>query len=131
MRLGIPEIDEHAVAHVFRHEPTAPAHYLGNAFLIGRNDFAQVLRVHTGGECRRTDKVAEHDRDLAALGGVLGALVDYQRNIGWRRRWWASLSVQSGDGVEQLTAIPDKSNTKVLQVLRRQPRQDRVVDPIL
>ena len=23
MRLGIPEIDEHAVAHVFRHEPTA------------------------------------------------------------------------------------------------------------
>jgi hypothetical protein len=46
-----------------------PAHCLGDAFLLGRNDFAQVLRVHTGGDCRRIDKVAEHDRDLAALGG--------------------------------------------------------------
>jgi hypothetical protein len=46
-----------------------PAHCLGDAFLLGRNDFAQVLRVHTGGDCRRIDKVAEHDRDLATLGG--------------------------------------------------------------
>ena len=82
MRLGIPEIDEHAVAHVFRHEPTEAAHGLGNAFLIGRNDLAQVLRVHTGGECRRTDKVREHHGDLAALGGVLGGFVGCQRSVG-------------------------------------------------
>ena len=72
MGLRIAEIDQHAVAHVFRHEPAEAAHGLGDAFLIGRNDLAQVLRVHAGGERRRTDQVREHHRDLAALGGVLG-----------------------------------------------------------
>ena len=68
MRLGIAEIDEDAVAHIFRYEATEAAHGLGNAFLIGRNDLAQVLRVHAGGECRRADQVREHHCDLAALG---------------------------------------------------------------
>ena len=40
MRLRIAEIDEHAVAHVLRDEPTEAAHGLGDAFLIGRNDLA-------------------------------------------------------------------------------------------
>ena len=40
--------------------PTAPPH------------LAQVLRVHAGGERRRTDQVREHHRDLAAFGDVLG-----------------------------------------------------------
>jgi len=38
---------------------------------------------------------------------------------------------QGFDGVEQLTPMPDKSDTKILQVLRRQPQKDRVVDLIL
>ena len=71
MGLRIAEIDQHAVAHIFRHEPAEAAHGLGDAFLIGRNDLAQVLRVHAGGERRRADQVGEHHRDLAALGGVL------------------------------------------------------------
>ena len=76
MGLRIAEIDEHAVAHVFGHEATEAAHGLGDAFLIGRNDLAQVLRVHAGRERRRADQVREHHRDLAALGGVL-------RGLGW------------------------------------------------
>jgi hypothetical protein len=35
------------------------------------NDLSQVLGVHTGRECCRTDKVREHHCDLATLGGVL------------------------------------------------------------
>ena len=70
MRLRIAEVDQDAVAHVFRHEAVEAAHGLGDAFLIGRNDFAQVLGVHAGRERRRTDKVREHHRDLAAFGGV-------------------------------------------------------------
>jgi hypothetical protein len=70
MRLRIAEVNQHAVAHVFRHEPAKATHGLGNARLIGRNDLAQILRVHTGGECRRADKVREHHGDLAALGGI-------------------------------------------------------------
>ena len=46
-------------------------------------------------------------------------------------QWCAYFGVQCCYSVEQLAAVPDKSDTKVLQVLRRQPRQDRVVDPIL
>jgi hypothetical protein len=82
MRLRIAKINQHAVAHVFRHEPAEAAHGLGNAFLIGRNDLAQVLRVHSGRQRRRTDQVREHHRDLAALGGVLGGIVGCQRRIG-------------------------------------------------
>ena len=66
--LRIAEIDEHAVAHVFGDEPAEAAHGLGDAFLIGRNDLAQVLGVHAGGERGRADEVGEHHRDLAALG---------------------------------------------------------------
>ena len=66
--LRVAEIHQHAIAHVLRHEPAEAAHGLGDAFLIGRNDLAQVLRVHARGECRRTDEVGEHHRDLAALG---------------------------------------------------------------
>ena len=68
MRLRIAEVHQHAVAHVFRHEPSKRLHGFGDAFLICRNDLAHVLRVHAGGERRRTDQVREHHRDLAALG---------------------------------------------------------------
>ena len=68
MGLRIAEIDKDAVAHIFRDKAAEAAHDLGDAFLIGRNDLAQVLRVHAGGKCRRADKVGEHHRDLAALG---------------------------------------------------------------
>ena len=71
VRLRIAEIDEHAVAHVLRDEAAEALHGLGDAFLIGRDDLAQVFRVHARRECRRTDEVREHHRDLAALGGVL------------------------------------------------------------
>jgi hypothetical protein len=40
MGLRIAEINQHAVAHVFRHEAAETAHGLGNAFLISRNDLA-------------------------------------------------------------------------------------------
>ena len=72
MGLRIAEVDQDAVAHVLRHEPAEALHGLGDAFLIGRNDLAQVLRVHAGGECRRADQVREHHRDLAALGAEDG-----------------------------------------------------------
>src|SRR4029079_448360 len=82
------------------------------------------------GERRRTDKVREHHRNLAALGGVLGGFVGFESSVG-QLRWFTRLSAQGGDGVEQLAAMPDKSNTKILQVLRRQTRQDRVIDLVL
>ena len=34
---------------------------------------------------------------------------------------------QSGDGIEELAAVPKRGDAKLLQVLRRQVRQDRLV----
>ncbi len=50
MGLRIAEINQHAVAHVFGHEAAEAANRLGDAFLVGGNDLAQVLGVHAGGE---------------------------------------------------------------------------------
>ncbi len=44
--LGIPEVDQDAVAHVLRYEAAEALHSLRDALLIGRNDLAEVFRVH-------------------------------------------------------------------------------------
>jgi len=41
------------------------------------------------------------------------------------------LSAQVGNGVKQLTAVADKTNAKILQVLGRQVEQNRIVDCVL
>ena len=79
MGLWVAEVDQYAVAHVLGYEPAEAVHGLGDAFLIGRNDLAQVLRVHAGGERRRADQVGEHHRDLPALGGVFGLWLGQRR----------------------------------------------------
>ena len=73
---------------------------------------------------------AEHHRDLAAFGSVVGRAIDCRRlSAGSCFRICAR--AQSSDGVEQLAAMPDDDDTQVLQVLRRQARQDRLVDCVL
>jgi hypothetical protein len=46
MGAGITKIREDTITHISRHEPVETVHGVGNAFLIGRNDLAQVLGVH-------------------------------------------------------------------------------------
>jgi hypothetical protein len=48
MRLRIPEVDQHPIAHVLRDEASEALHGLGNTLLVGRNDLAEVFRVHAG-----------------------------------------------------------------------------------
>jgi hypothetical protein len=67
MRLRIAEIHKHTTAHVLGYEAPEPTNSLSEAFLISRNDLAEILRVHTRRECGRTDEVREHHRDLPAL----------------------------------------------------------------
>ena len=52
MGLGIPEVDQHPIAHVLRDEATEALHGLRDALLIGRNDLAEVFRVHARREGR-------------------------------------------------------------------------------
>ena len=46
VRLGVAEVDQDPVAHVLRYEAAEALHGLRDALLIGRNDLAQVFRVH-------------------------------------------------------------------------------------
>jgi hypothetical protein len=46
VRLGIAEIDEDPVTHVLGDKAAEATHGLRDALLIGRNDLAEVFRVH-------------------------------------------------------------------------------------
>ena len=70
--LGVAEVDQNTIAHVLRDEPTEALHGLGDALLVGRNDLAEIFRVHARRERRRADQVGEHHRHLTALGAVFG-----------------------------------------------------------
>jgi hypothetical protein len=118
VRMRIAEVDQHAVAHVFRHKPVEAAHRLGDTLLIGRDDLSQVLRVHVGGECCRTDQVGKHHRNLAALGGIDVSPVRWRKIIR-RRRLGGCNTAQGGDSVQQLATVSDNFDAEILQVLRR------------
>jgi hypothetical protein len=61
---------------VFRYETAETAHGLCNALLLGRDNLAEVFRVHAGRESRGAHKVREHDSDLATFGNFLGFGLD-------------------------------------------------------
>ena len=69
VRLGIAEIDQHAVAHVFGDEAAEAGDHGGRAFVIGGDDVAQVFRIELRRQRGRADQIAEHHGELAALGG--------------------------------------------------------------
>ena len=124
--LRIAEIHQHAVAHVFGHEAAETAHGLGDAFLIGRNDLAQVLRVHAGGERRRADQVREHHRDLATFGGVLGLRLRCRGRFGCCRGSAGKLT----DGREQFSPMPER-DAEILQILIGQMWEYRDINLVL
>ena len=68
MRLGVAEIGENAVAHLFGDEATVALDQFGAAMMIGGHDAPQVLRVEPCRECGRTHQVTELNRQLAAFG---------------------------------------------------------------
>src|SRR5262249_19684863 len=107
------KIDEHAVAHVLRYEAAEAAHSLRDALLIGRNDLAQILRVHPGGERRRPDKIREHHRDLTTFGGVLARGLHVG---GWLRGHWSGRPHFLTNGCEHLPPMPER-NTDFPEVL--------------
>ena len=64
----IAEIGEHPVAPVLRDEPAGLSNEIGAAAVIRADDLAQILGIEPRRECRRADQIAEHHRQLPALG---------------------------------------------------------------
>ena len=68
LRMRIAEERHQPIAEPLQHMPAKPGHRGGGFVEIGVDEAAPVLRVEPRRERRRTDEVAEHDRDRAALG---------------------------------------------------------------
>ena len=76
------EIGQHAIAHEFGDEAVIARDRARTGVLIGANDLAHVLRIEPGRQRGRADEIAEHDGELATLGGI-GDWRD--RGGGWER----------------------------------------------
>src|SRR5580704_1725915 len=76
---------------------------------------------------------SENIRNLATLCTVFGRGArgaGRGRHVSGRRLA-ARISAQSSDSIEQLAAVPQRGNAKLLQVLSRQARKNRFVNLIL
>src|SRR5262249_28816363 len=75
----------------------------------------------------------EHHRDLTTLGAVFWMRAWGTRRGGCVNGWRLAVRVaaQSSDGIQQLDAMPKRRDAKLLQVLVRQARENRLVDVIL
>ena len=64
---GITEIGERTIAHVPGDEAAEAFNGLSCAAVIRADDLPQILGIESGGEQCRSDQIAEHDGELAAL----------------------------------------------------------------
>ena len=89
VRLGIPEVDEHAVAEILRDVALEALHGAGADALINRDQIAQIFGIDALAQLGRAHEIAEHRGELAPLarggrGGLRGLAGDRLRA---RRRW--------------------------------------------
>jgi len=92
--LGIAEIDQHSVAHVFGDKAGEPGDRVGDRAVIRADHLAQILGVEAPGQRRRANQIAEHNRKLPPLG-----IADSSRDRGGCR--WRFGCAECGDRVEQ------------------------------
>jgi hypothetical protein len=91
VRLGIPKVDEQAIAQVLGNVPVKALDDLRAGALVGAHDLPQVFGIEVGGEGRGAHQVTEQDRQLAPFG---------VRRRGWCR-WSGSLSRRRHRGLER------------------------------
>ena len=97
MRFGPAEVDHQPIAQVLRHMPRVAFDHVPAGLLISTHHLAQLLRIEFAREFGRTDQVAEHDRELAALAfGTDGFSFKCQT------------PVELGDGFEQFLAVAQR-----------------------
>jgi hypothetical protein len=67
---------------------------------------------------------------MSAIAKVFGRRPATRREPA-RAQYWFRVRAPSSNSVEQLATVPHNADAQVLQVLRRQVRQDHVVDLVL
>lgn len=126
MRLGIPEINQHTVAHIPRDIPAKTLDRLGDAAVIGADDSAQILRIEPRRQRGRADHIAEHHGQLPAFG------TGWCRSIAGRRcPGGGRLSIERGNGIEELAAMASEHHAEILEIFRCQLRQRFPIDLVI
>jgi hypothetical protein len=116
MGLRVPEVDQHAIAHVLRYEPAEALHGLGDALLIRGNYFTEVFGVHPCRERSRPHEVREHHRDLTAFGRIALLRGNRCRRCSGVRRSGFLDVIQRGNRAQQQTSMTKGGHSEFLQV---------------
>jgi hypothetical protein len=82
--LRIAKIRQHAVPHVLGDETAVALDQFVAAAMIGGNDLPQLLWVEPGRHRSRPHEIAEHDRQLAALGVLMPSSLGRHRCRSYR-----------------------------------------------
>jgi len=131
MRLGIAEINQHAVAHILGDKPTKAADGLGDAAMVGADDLAQILGIEAHRQGCPTDQIAKHHGQLPSLCLRPGPHPSLPRmrgreganageRTGWNWIWGRVGGVELGNGFEQHTPVAYRGHADVLQIIGRQ-----------
>jgi hypothetical protein len=134
VRERIAEQRHQPIAELFCHMAAHLRDRRRGSIEIGVHEVAPLLGIEPCRNAGRIDEITEHNREVAAFAaGLAGCCESWLAGGFWRgwRRFWVRDSAQSSDSVEQLAAVPHNADAQVFQVLRRQVRQDRVVDLVL
>src|ERR1700690_3589740 len=100
------------------------------ATVVRTDDLLHVLGVEPGRERGRTNEVAEHDRELAALGVVQRAQRGRSRcGCGTYRNALLN-GFEIGNRAQQLPAMAEQ-DAQLLQILIRQIGEDAEIDSVL
>ena len=112
MRLGIAEINQHAVAHILGDKTAKAADGVGDAAMVGADDLAQILGIEARRQRRRTNQIAEHHRQLPPLSLRLG-----RRGRLFGNSFGNRCGGQFGDGIAQAQPMACARHANVFQHL--------------
>ena len=122
MRLGIPKICEHSIAHILRDESATASDQPRTTLVVGRDDVAHVFGIETRRHRCRADQIAEHDGKLTALCGVLRC-----RRMTFRLGGGRLGRAEACDGFEQALSVPH-GHAELLEVALGQIGQHGAVN---
>ena len=128
--MGVAEIGQYPVAHVPGDKTTSSGDEIAAAAVVRADDLVHVLGVELRRERGRADEVAEHDRELTALGGVQWARRGGGRSRNGDCRCALPKGFETTNRAQQLAAMAEQY-AQLLQILIRQIGEDAEIDPVL
>jgi hypothetical protein len=126
VRPGPAEIGEHTIAHELRDVPLEARDLARHRVLVGVQHVPHLLGIKPGRECRRSDEVDEHHRQLPALGLARPC------GRGWEgRRRGRCLRARRGERLEEPLAVTECRDAELPEVFGGELPQDLNVDGVV